>query len=95
MLICDSGGYQIASGNLKIRDDSDRLKMLRWLERHGDWAMTLDVPTGPLNTQGYAYSSFRDCLDTTLDHLKFFQANRQPGATKFLNVLQGNVVCWL
>jgi hypothetical protein len=90
MLICDSGGYQIASGNLKIRDDSDRLKILRWLERHADWAMTLDVPTGPVDSPGYAYSSFRHCLDTTLDHLKFFQANRQPGATKFLNVLQGN-----
>ena len=90
MLICDSGGYQIASGNLKIRDDSDRLRILRWLERHGDWCMTLDVPTGPLDTQGYAYSSFRHCLDTTLDHLRFFQANRQQGATKFLNVLQGN-----
>ena len=90
MLICDSGGYQIASGNLKIRDDSDRLKILRWLERHADWAMTLDVPTGPVDSPGYAYSSFRHCLDITLDHLQFFQANRQPGATKFLNVLQGN-----
>ena len=90
MLICDSGGYQIATKNLKITDDSYRLKVLRWLERHGDWSMTLDVPTGPLNTEGYAYSSFRECLDTTLDHLRFFQANRQPGATKFLNVLQGN-----
>ena len=90
MLICDSGGYQIASGNLRINGDADRLAILRWLERHADWAMTLDVPTGPLERSGYAYSNFRACLDQTLDHLTFFAANREPGATRFLNVLQGN-----
>ena len=90
MLICDSGGYQIASDNLKLKSDQDRLDILRWLERHADWAMTLDVPTGPLLRAGYKYSSFRACLDKTLDHLTFFQKHRKPGATKFLNVLQGN-----
>ena len=89
MMIGDSGGYQIANG-VKIDGDRDRLKILRWLEQHADWAMTLDVPTGPLDKPGYAYRSFRHCLDTTLSHLDFFQANRVPGATKFLNVLQGN-----
>ena len=89
-LIGDSGGYQIASGRLKISSDADRLKILRWLETHADMAMTLDVPTGPLLGGGYAFKNFRACLDTTLDHLEFFQANRQPGATCFLNVLQGN-----
>ena len=90
MLICDSGGYQIASGNLKLASDNDRLDILRWLERNGDWAMTLDVPTGPVLREGYKYSSSKDCLTQTLDHLEFFQKNRKPGATKFLNVLQGN-----
>ena len=52
--------------------------------------MTLDVPTGPLLKTGYKYSSFQACLDKTLDHLEFFRTHRKPGATKFLNVLQGN-----
>ena len=91
MLICDSGGYQIASNGLKLRSDNDRLDLLRWLERNADWAMTLDVPTGPLlKKEEYQYPTFRACLDKTLDHLDFFQTNRVPGATKFLNVLQGN-----
>ena len=91
MMIGDSGGYQIANG-VKIDGDRDRLRILRWLEQHADWAMTLDVPTGPLEKPGYAYSSFRHCLDTTLSHLDFFQANRVPGATKFLNVRCGQML---
>lgn len=90
MMIGDSGGYQIASGNLKIRGDADRMKILRWLEANADWAMTLDVPTGPLMGKGYAFETYNDCLETTLSHLDFFQKNRKPGATQFLNVLQGN-----
>jgi hypothetical protein len=90
LLICDSGGYQIASGNLPLSSDQDRLDILRWLELNADWAMTLDVPTGPLLKTGYKYSSFQACLNQTLDHLEFFQKHRKPGATKFLNVLQGN-----
>ena len=41
MMIGDSGGYQIASGNLTIHGDEDRMKILRWLEANADWAMTL------------------------------------------------------
>ena len=90
MLICDSGGYQIASNGLQLGSDQDRLDILRWLELNADWAMTLDVPTGPLLKAGYKFSSFKACLDQTLNHLEFFHKNRKPGATKFLNVLQGN-----
>lgn len=92
IMIGDSGGYQIANGSLKIRNDADRMQILRWLEQNADWAMTLDVPTGPLLNprKKYEFRSFADCLNTTLDHLEFFQQNRKPGATRFLNVLQGN-----
>ena len=91
MLICDSGGYQIASGNLLLSTDQDRLDLLRWLELNADWAMTLDVPTGPLlKKDEYEFKSFRACLERTLEYLEFFQKHRKPGATKFLNVLQGN-----
>lgn len=90
LLICDSGGYQIASGRLRIGGDGDRLAILRWMERYADYAMTLDVPTGPLSNPNYAFSSFQDCLSTTLGHLAFFRRNRSPGKVKLLNVLQGN-----
>lgn len=89
-MIGDSGGYQIASGKLRINSNADRMKILRWLETHADVAMTLDVPTGPVLKGGYAFKTVKDCLQTTLTHLEFFQANRVEGATCFLNVLQGN-----
>ena len=64
-MIGDSGGYQIASGLLKINGNQDRLRILRWLEKHSDVAMTLDVPTGPLLKPGYSFTSFKDCLTVT------------------------------
>jgi len=90
VLICDSGGYQIATKQLTIDGDHDRLEILRWLERNADWAMTLDVPTGRLGDPEYPYKTFADCLNETVYNLEFFQKHRVPGATKFLNVLQGN-----
>ena len=92
ILICDSGGYQIASNRLRINGNADVLRILRWMEQHADYAMTLDVPTGPLLRPGYAYKTFGDCLDSTLDYLALFQRNRVPGAVKLLNVLQGNTL---
>lgn len=89
-LVSDSGGYQIASGRLHINGDSDRLRILRWLEKHADYAMTLDVPTGSINSPDYPFKTFRDCLDATVEHLRFFQENRKAPDVKFLNVLQGN-----
>lgn len=90
VLIGDSGGYQIASGRLRINGDHDRLRILRWLEQHSDYAMTLDVPTGSVGRPDYPFTCTRDCLKATLDHLDFFQRNRVAGETSFLNVLQGN-----
>ncbi|GLI94394.1 hypothetical protein [Methylocystis echinoides] len=90
IIIGDSGGYQIASGRLRISGDRDRHKILNWLERTADISMTLDVPTGPCQKPGYAFKNTKDCLATTLDHLDFFQKYRTPGKIRFLNVLQGN-----
>lgn len=89
-LICDSGGYQIASGLLKIHGNQDRLRILRWLETHADYAMTLDVPTGSVGKPEYPFKTSADCLSATLQHLAFFQQNRAATNVKFLNVLQGN-----
>lgn len=92
IVIADSGGYQVASGNLTVQTNQDRLKILRWMEDIADLGMTLDVPTGPLisNPQGYAYKSFAACLSDTLIHLNFFQNNRKSSTFRLLNVIQGN-----
>lgn len=92
LIVGDSGGYQISSGRLHINGDSDRLRILRWLEATTDVAMTLDVPTGPLLLQPdlYRFKSNADCLNATLEHLKFFRANRKNFDMRFLNVMQGN-----
>ena len=93
LIIGDSGGYQVASGKLKIVDDGTRLRILRWLEANSDIAMTLDVPTGGLGKHGFAYGSYQECLDATVYNLRFFEENRrQDSGTAFLNVIQGNTV---
>lgn len=89
-LIADSGGYQIAKGRAHLDPVRDRLAILRWMERHADYAMTLDVPTGPVLKRGYRYKSTAECLSATLDHLNFFSDNRASKELKLLNVLQGN-----
>ena len=91
-LICDSGGFQIANGNLEINRDADRLRILRWMEQYGDYGITLDVPTGKAGLPGYKFKSSADCLAATLEHLDFFQRHRVSGKIKLLNVLQGNTL---
>ena len=93
IVIGDSGGYQIAHNRLTIQNDKDRLKILHWLERVADIAMTLDVPSGPvISNRDYKFKSTQDCLAATLEHLEFFQKNRNTGQgrIRFLNVIQGN-----
>jgi hypothetical protein len=89
LMVGDSGGYQIASGRLKISGSGDIQKILDWLETHADVAMTLDVPTGPVKRPDYRYKSSKDCLAATEHYLAFFRDKRK-GKTRFLNVLQGN-----
>lgn len=89
VIMADSGGYQIASGRLKVSSDADRLRILRWQEQF-DIAVTLDVPTGPLlTTKPYANRTFADCLQETVVHLQFYEKNRKAEMV-WLNVLQGN-----
>lgn len=91
-VICDSGGYQIASDTFPIRDDRDRKKVLDWIEANADISMTLDVPTGPVvkNPTKYRFKSTEACLSATMEHLRYFHRNRTPEKVRFLNVLQGN-----
>lgn len=101
ILIGDSGGFQIATGVIKLdwttvkgpEGDKLREEILRYLEFTSDWSMTLDVPAFaaefPLS-QKTGLTSFDDTLDITEHNLKYFIKNRVPGATKFLNVLSGS-----
>lgn len=102
-IVGDSGGFQIATGVLKLdwanvkgpSGDKLRESILRWLEHTADWSMTLDVPAfaaePPLNVKT-GLDKFEDTLDITLHNLDYFVRNRVIGATKFLNVLSGSSV---
>lgn len=100
VIVGDSGGFQIATGVLKIdwatiktsAGDPLRESILRFLEHTADWSMTLDVPAiaaTPSFTPKTGLSKFEDTLDVTLYNLHYFIKNRVPGATKFLNVISG------
>jgi hypothetical protein len=101
ILVGDSGGFQIATGVIKMdwtkvrTTDGDKLReeILRYLEHTSDWSMTLDVPAFaalPPLSEKTGLTKFQDCLDVTVVNLDYFIKNRVPGATKFLNVLSGS-----
>lgn len=89
-IIGDSGGYQLATGNLTLDDDGDRLRILRWLEDNADIAMTLDWPPGGIGKEKFPFSSTEQCLGATIQNLEFFHRHRRRDCgTIFLNVIQG------
>lgn len=101
ILIGDSGGFQIATGVIKVdwktvktpAGDKLREEILRYLEHTSDWSMTLDVPAFaalPPLSEKTGLTKFSDCLDVTEYNLHYFMKNRVPGKTKFLNVLSGS-----
>lgn len=53
-IIGDSGGFQIQEGTIKFEGDKTTARMLQWLERHADFAMTLDFPTGGIGSGNVA-----------------------------------------
>jgi|GEM_PF-898835 len=101
VIIGDSGGFQIATGVIKMDwatvkgpgGDKLREEILRYLEHTADWSMTLDVPAFaavPPLSEKTGLTKFTDTLDITEHNLQYFLKNRIPGATKFLNVLSGS-----
>ena len=98
-LVGDSGGFQVAKGVLKFpwdkfkepggKCDEVRIKILKWLEHTADWSMILDVPSFSIHFDT-GLKTFKECLGYTCHNNDFFMEWRTPGATKFLNVLQGN-----
>ena len=104
MILGDSGGFQIATGVLKMdwanaKDPNDpaRLalceKILRWEEHTADWAMTLDIPgfaAAPPYSEKTGLTSFQDTVDISVLNLDYYMRNRTPEKCKFLNVLSGS-----
>ena len=99
IVVGDSGGFQVAKGVLKFpwakfkdpggKCDEVRIKILKWLEHTADWSMILDVPSFSIHFDT-GLTTFKECLEYTCHNNDFFMEWREPGATKFLNVLQGN-----
>ena len=85
ILFGDSGGFQIASGALKW-EKGLREKIFNWLESQCDYSVNLDVPP----RMNFA-NKFEDSLAISKENFKYFAEN-QSGKTKFLNVMQGDVV---
>jgi hypothetical protein len=87
--------------NDEWKGDQDKIRMniLRWLEHTADWSMIFDFPPGGIDRFGYdektgealhpGLKSYEDCLKGSIENAEFFMKHRKPGATKFLNVLQG------
>jgi len=104
MILGDSGGFQIATGVLKMdwanaKDPNDpaRLalceKILKWEEHTSDWAMTLDIPgfaAAPPYSEKTGLQSFQDTVDISVLNLDYYMRNRDPEKCKFLNVLSGS-----
>ena len=75
---------------------SIRDRILRWLDRYSDYAMTLDMPLWVLNnpkasSSPFAKLSAQQLIDLSYDNLKYFADNRgkATGAkAKYLNILQ-------
>jgi hypothetical protein len=109
MVIGDSGGYQVATGALRgmkgwVRHQDRigelwtqsqiRADMLRWLDLHCDYAMTLDIPLW-LKSEQFAHTPFYNCsveelTNLTVENVHYFDKHRGVvGECKFLNVIQG------
>jgi hypothetical protein len=73
------------------KTDEIREKVLRFLEGTFDYSMVLDLPTFSVtHSHLHGLDTWQKCLQGTLNNNDYFAQAREPGATKFLNVLQGN-----
>jgi hypothetical protein len=92
VVLADSGGYQTATKNKMVTTDAERQKVLSWQEAVADIGLLLDIPTGPLMKTGkpYVCTTQRECLEKTIEHMKYWERKHEPGKVRWLNVLQGN-----
>ena len=90
VVIGDSGGFQVIGGVLPPYTPVFVHRILRYLEKMADVAMTADVPTKALlKPEVSGYQNYQQCLDQTIANLQLFTTHRENQNIKFLNVLQG------
>lgn len=58
-VIGDSGGFQIQGNRIKFTGGPTCERMLRWLETHSDYSMSLDFPTGGITPGNVAMHAER------------------------------------
>ncbi len=58
-VIGDSGGFQIQGNKIKFTGDATCERMLRWMETHTDYSMSLDFPTGGITPGNVAVHAER------------------------------------
>jgi hypothetical protein len=68
--------------------------ILKWLDLHCDYAMTIDMPLWARRKENertpFHYLSEQELLDISVENLEYFDTHRgKYGSCKFLNVLQG------
>ena len=98
-ILGDSSGYQFGTGANKypwsdpVEQKRVQIDTMKWLEDHCNASMTLDLPPWALMRNKEArkagFDNFQNCFDATVGALETFIENRTPGATQFLNILQG------
>lgn len=88
-ILADSGGYQIISGKLSADSLWDRKQIYDWQRNNTDFGMTLDAPTAAIANPNSSYTTFQECLNDTLDHLRDYQTLYERNEFPLLNVLQG------
>lgn len=81
VILGDSGGYQIATGALKWKEEL-REQIFNWLENNSDIAMNIDIP--PVGTFAGRHE---EALKLSLENFKWFEKN-QTGKTRYLNIAQ-------
>lgn len=48
-IVGDSGGFQVATDSIEWEGEETALRLLDWMERHADYCMALDFPTGGID----------------------------------------------
>lgn len=85
ILLGDSGGYQIATGQIDAKGDY-LPSIFNWLENNTTHALNIDIPMY-INKEGVNIS-LEDKIKISNTNFSYFEKN-QSGKTKYLNVIHG------
>lgn len=89
IIVGDSGGFTEINNGLKEPLETFRPRSLAWQEQNCDVGIILDVPTRALDIKGGKYTSLQQCLDVTLDSIRYAVDHRWNTDLCLLTVMQG------